>query len=83
MVYLAFLRRKFECLYLDVLLRKHKKRFAVLRKVSVRSLGTRCGLGAYQFRLFRPSKEQRLEDSLGPSGRRYGVLVLNPCLGEL
>ena len=38
------------------------------------------GLGMYQFRVFPSSEEQGLEEFLGPGGRRYGIIVLNPCL---
>jgi hypothetical protein len=64
--YLTFLGRELERLYFDVLLRKHKQWFAVLRGTPIRMLSTRCELGAYQFRVFHPSKNQRLKDSLCP-----------------
>jgi len=63
-----------------MLLRKHKKWFAVLYKPSVRTQRARDALRMYQCSIFPPPKEQRLEDFLGPGARHWGIIVLNPCL---
>jgi hypothetical protein len=82
LAYLAFLRRKIECLCLDVLLWKHKQRLTILHGTSVRAPG-RGELGVYQCCVFLPSEQQRFEDSLGSGASRYRIFVLDPSLGRV